>query len=109
MWELPGGKQEPGESLQDCLARELQEELGIRVETGPLVGSQSGRHASGDFTLHCFECRITKGTPHPREHRELAWLTFGQALSYELCPTDRRLLETMARKPKSDEQDPPSG
>lgn len=92
LWELPGGKQEPGESLQTCLKRELQEELGIRVRVGELLGSQNGSHASGSLTLHCFSCQIIQGKPQALEHRELAWVKLDQVQSFELCPADRALL-----------------
>lgn len=92
LWELPGGKREPGESLEGCLARELREELGVEVEVGRRLARI--RQPDGDrrFELHCFLCRLRRGEPRAREHRELAWLEPARARSLKLCTADARLL-----------------
>lgn len=74
LWELPGGKLEDGESPAAALRRELREELAIEVEVGAALAPVE--HDYGEFAirLHPFRCRITGGTPHPREHAEIRWL-----------------------------------
>jgi len=94
LWELPGGKAEPGETLPACLAREIAEELGAGVEVGPRLASQEGLSPDGrPIRLHAFACRLVSGRPKPLEHRALAWLTPDEALVLDLCPTDRALLQ----------------
>ncbi len=96
LWELPGGKAEPGETLAACLAREIAEELGVAIEVGTLLASQEGLSPDGrPICLHAFSCRLSAGEPQAREHRALAWLGPDQALACELCPTDRTLLERL--------------
>jgi A/G-specific adenine glycosylase len=57
LWEFPGGKQEPGETLAECLARELREELAITVEVGELFTTVEHAFTHFRITLHAFTCR----------------------------------------------------
>ncbi|MBU1156597.1 MAG: NUDIX domain-containing protein [Proteobacteria bacterium] len=96
LWELPGGKAEPGETLNACLARELAEELAVSAQVGPLLATQEGLTPNGEpLRLHAFACRLNGQIPQPLEHRALAWQEIGLALGMELCPTDRALLERL--------------
>ena len=61
LWEFPGGKQEPGEALEDCLKREIREELGINVEVGVHLTSVEHAYTHFRITLHAFECRYRGG------------------------------------------------
>ena len=92
LWELPGGKQRPGEELAACLAREIGEELGVAVEVGPRLGLVEERGNGRPLDLHCFACRLLEGQPRALEHLELRWVEVGQASGLDLCPADRRLL-----------------
>ena len=63
LWELPGGKREPNETFERCLARELREELGIEVEVGGLF--EEILHAYAEKTVHLkfFVCKLISGKP----------------------------------------------
>ena len=105
LWELPGGKVEPGEDLAQCLARELAEELAVQARVlRPLAWVS---HGQGErvLELHCFECSLVSGPPQALEHRELRWVTFGEAAKMELCPADRQLWPHLAWSliPRSDQ------
>lgn len=91
-WELPGGKREPGESLPQCLEREIAEELGCTVEVLEPAGVARDLDRPDPISLHCFVCRLNGAGPQAREHRELRWVTPREALLLDLCPADRELL-----------------
>ena len=95
LWEFPGGKREPGESLTDCLQRELREELGIDV-TGP-VHFRTIRHEYSEKTveLHFFHCTIRRGEARAMDCEEIRWVMPGELTSYEFPPADRPLLEAL--------------
>ncbi|MFO0792771.1 MAG: (deoxy)nucleoside triphosphate pyrophosphohydrolase [Candidatus Brocadiaceae bacterium] len=74
-WEFPGGKINNGESLIECLKRELQEELGIEAAIGHLLPPVTHRYQTFLVTLHPFICKIIAGEITLHEHIALAWLT----------------------------------
>ena len=98
LWELPGGKRERGEGLETCLARELREELGVEVEVGRRLAAIRQPQGQRLLELHCFLCRLRRGEPRAREHRELAWLDPEAARRLSLCPADARLLAGLERR-----------
>jgi len=95
-WELPGGKREPGESLSQCLQREIAEELGCEVQVLEPAGRAQDLDRSDPIILHCFRCRLNGGEPQAREHKELRWVSWAEALDLDLCPADRLLLGSLS-------------
>lgn len=97
LWEFPGGKCETGESLADCLQRELREELGIDVQG--LLHFRTIRHEYPEKTveLHFFHCRILRGDPRALDCEEIRWVSPGELANYEFPPADRPLLEVLQR------------
>jgi len=61
--EFPGGKRLPGEELQDCLRREIQEELDVEIEVGTLLCAIDHTFTHFHMTLYAFDCRIVQGAP----------------------------------------------
>ena len=76
LWDTPGGFVEVGESLEECVRRELREEAGVEVEVGRLIASVPDTYGpTGDATLNAFfECRLLSGDPQPDDDvAELRW------------------------------------
>ena len=84
-WEFPGGKVESGESVQDCVKRELREELSIDVDTIGLMKSQVNRYDDGGvFELtYCFVLRFT-GRPVNNAFEEIRWVTLAELRSMDI-------------------------
>jgi A/G-specific adenine glycosylase len=97
MWEFPGGKTEAGESLADCLRREIREELGAEIEVGEPFGVY--RHAYTHFriTLHAFLCALINGEPAPLDAAALAWVVPGELGDYPMGKVDRQIAFRLAQ------------
>jgi A/G-specific adenine glycosylase len=89
MWEYPGGKQEPAESLADCLKRELREELGVEVEVGAEIGTFKHAYTHFRVTLRANYCRILSGEPAPLAADEVRWVNLADLPAYPMGKLDR--------------------
>ena len=87
-WEFPGGKQEPGETIEETLARELKEELGITCVT--IAPWQVVSHTYPDLhvTLHFMHVTEYAGEPVPHDGQELVWVTPEEACFLPFLPAD---------------------
>jgi len=90
LWEFPGGKVEPGETPEQCLIRELNEELGIRVAHACLAPFVFASHGYDSFHLlmPLFLCRRWEGLVTAREHEALAWVKPTEFDAYPMPPAD---------------------
>jgi 8-oxo-dGTP diphosphatase len=93
-WEFPGGKCEAGESLESCLAREIQEELGAGVRVGQKVFAVTHDYPERTVELHFFECELT-ATPHPRIGQEMRWVPRSELDALEFPPADAELIAAL--------------
>ena len=88
LWEFPGGKVEPGETLQECLKREIAEELGVEAIVGDVVTESNYKYEHGEILLVALQTEIKgediKLSVHDRED----WLFPEQILALELAPAD---------------------
>ena len=92
-WEFPGGKIHPGESPEQCLARELAEELDIEARVGELVGAARYRNADVgiDLEILLYRAEYLSGTFTLLDHEALAWVRPEELESYDLADSDREL------------------
>jgi mutator protein MutT len=74
LWEFPGGKVEPGESIEACVAREVQEELGIQIVVGESLMMIDHDYTEFTLTLHVHHCRHISGVPQLIECDEIRWV-----------------------------------
>ena len=94
LWEFPGGKIEPGETPEQALIRELEEELGIGTWASCLAPLAFASHSYPDFHLlmPLFACRKWEGIPKPKEKQELAWVLPARLRAYPMPPADAPLI-----------------
>jgi 8-oxo-dGTP diphosphatase len=97
LWEFPGGKREPSETMPEALVRELNEELGIDVAIGPRWGILQYRYPDREIRLHLYFARIVAGTPHPHEAEELRWVTPTELAGLPVPDADQPLVEDLVR------------
>ena len=93
LWEFPGGRREDGETLPDCLVREMCEELGVEVEVGdPLIVV---KHAYTHFriTLHAFHCRLVAGEPRCLDCAAFRWVSSHELDALPMSVVDRRVAQ----------------
>jgi mutator protein MutT len=87
-WEFPGGKIEPGETPEACLARELSEELGIEVAVGAFLAGHVHEEDGGAIELLAYEVEHLAGELQAHEHDAIAWVAPEELLSWHLAPAD---------------------
>lgn len=100
LWEFPGGKREPNESFEECLVRELREELGIEVVVGELVESLT--HAYPERTVHLrfFRCQWKQHEPQLLGCAALEWVTAEDLMRFDFPAADASLLEKLRTTPE---------
>jgi A/G-specific adenine glycosylase len=101
MWEFPGGKLENGESLPDCLAREIREELGVSIAVGEAFGVYEHAYTHFRVTLHAFVCRLLQGEPRPIEASEIRWVLPEELAQFPMGKIDRQISRKAAQSTSS--------
>jgi len=94
-WEFPGGKVEENESLEDCIKRELKEELGITIENPKKFMTVE----NGDITLHVFIGYYNKEVK-AKEHVEVKWVSIEELIDYDFMDADREVVRNLLKKVK---------
>lgn len=95
MWEFPGGKIEAGESPEDALKREIQEELGIDIGVKEFLCTTEYDYPSFHLTMHCYICSIEAGEIVLREHKSARWLRSEELGSVEWLPADKDVISRL--------------
>lgn len=93
-WEFPGGKVEPSETAEECLVREIYEELGIKVQIKFRLPPSCHSYPDFDIRLHPFVCRIAYGRIVPAEHHAVRWTTLEQLRTYDWTDADVAVVQS---------------
>ncbi len=97
-WEFPGGKCAPGETLQQCLVRELREELGVDAAVGPELLSTSHDYGDRRVELHFFRCSL-ESDPRPQLGQEMRWVERRELAALQFPPADTELIALLTCQP----------
>lgn len=94
-WEFPGGKIEPGETPEESLARELTEELEVRVNVGELLCRVFFKEGPIDLELLAYRVTRLSGELVLSEHDKAQWVEPSELRSYDLAESDRKVVERL--------------
>jgi 8-oxo-dGTP diphosphatase len=95
LWEFPGGKREPGESFQQCLVREIREELGLEISVGDLFEEITHAYPEKTVRLKFFLCHPVSSEPQALGCAALQWVEKSQLANYCFPAADARLLQKL--------------
>ena len=95
LWEFPGGKREPNESFEECLRRELREELGIEIQVGERFESLTHDYPDRTVHLEFFQCQLAAGEPQALGCSEFKWIDRTGLDEQEFPAADARLLDRL--------------
>jgi mutator protein MutT len=98
LWEFPGGKREPGESFEQCLVREIREELGVEISVGELFEEMAHDYPEKSVHLKFFLCHLLAGDPQPLDCAAVNWIKKAQLDAHEFPAADAQLLEQLKKK-----------
>lgn len=95
LWEFPGGKIEPGETAEQCIIRECQEELGVTLRVIRKLTEVTHKYPDQTVHLQFFITEIESGKLIRKEHASFKWITPVEASEYSFCPADEQILTIM--------------
>ena len=95
LWEFAGGKVEPGETKEQALVRECQEELAVTLSVGDVFMEVDHQYPDLNVHLTLFNAVIHEGTPQMLEHNDIRWITPGEIPQYAFCPADEEILRRL--------------
>ncbi|MDX2096608.1 MAG: A/G-specific adenine glycosylase [Leptolyngbyaceae cyanobacterium bins.59] len=98
LWEFPGGKVEPEETVPDCIVREIREELGIGIEVGESLITVDHTYTHFRVTLNVYECRYVEGEPQPIECDEVRWVNPEDLSQYPFPKANIHIIEAIQKK-----------
>jgi mutator protein MutT len=101
-WEFPGGKLKEGESLEDCLRREILEELGLCVHVSRVVLSVDHEYTQKTVSLHFFDCIWKGGDARALGCDEFRWIRPSSISTFQFPPPDRHVVELIQHRTKTE-------
>lgn len=98
LWEFPGGHQEKGESLRQCVRREVREELGIEIAVGKEFAVVEHGYSHFRITMHAFECEYAGGRPKALGCADYTWVSARALSEYAFPAANRRVIESLLER-----------
>jgi len=95
LWEFPGGKIEPGETVVECIRREIREELGIEIEVGDRLITVDHAYTHFRVTLNVHHCQWVSGEPQPLECDQVRWVTLAEMDEYPFPKANMEIIEAL--------------
>lgn len=97
LWEFPGGKIEPGETPEEALCREINEELNIDISVEKHICTVEHDYPNFHLTMHCYGCSIVQGELVLNEHQSARWLEESEWESVEWLPADIEVVKELQK------------
>ena len=94
-WEFPGGKLEPDETPEECIIREIKEEMDIDIEVDDIYKVVKFKYEEKDILLLCYLCRIIKGDGRAIECNDFKWVTKDELPGFDFVPADLPIVEKL--------------
>jgi mutator protein MutT len=95
LWEFPGGKIEPGETVEACIVREIQEELAIEIAVGEHLISIDHTYSTFHLTLTVHHCQHISGVPQPIESEEIRWVNVTDLDNYQFPAANIAIIDAL--------------
>jgi A/G-specific adenine glycosylase len=95
MWEFPGGKVEPGETIPECIKREIQEELGMEIAVDESLMTIDHAYSHFKVTLNVYHCRHLSGIPQTIECDEIKWVTLSELNEYPFPTANLKIIQAL--------------
>lgn len=95
LWEFPGGKVEPNETIQECIKREIKEELGIDVSVGECLTIIEHQYPQFQVTLFVHYCQYIEGIPQAIECEEVRWINLSEIDKYTFPEANYEIIDLL--------------
>lgn len=99
LWEFPGGKRESNETFEQCLIREIREEIGVEISVGRLFEEISHTYPEKSVHLKFFSCQLISGEPQPLDCAAVKWIAKAELAAHEFPAADAQLLVKLRAMP----------
>jgi len=97
LWEFPGGKVEQGETVEECIKREIQEELGIEIEVGKHLITIEHTYSKFHVTLTVHYCSHLRGVPQPLECDEIRWVSLAEIDQFSFPDANAQIITALRK------------